>query len=335
MRMDPYFQTFMRDHVNIDKSRLESLDRSVEAIYSALLAGPVLGPLILDKIPQGSWAQRTIIKPVDGREFDADFMLVVAENPDWSEHPARYIDELHAALSKHGTYNSMITPPKRRCVRVVYAGDYHIDIVPFLVLGNGRQVIVNREENEWEDTNPQGLTEWFAEKDAITRDHLREVIRLVKYLRDDGGNFLRTRSVLLTAMLGEGIDPAKVTKDPGYYEDLPTTFYHVILDLNNWLQENRTKPSIVDPSGACDPQGNPVTFDHRWNEADYQNFRDKMKKIAADVRAAYEATTEQTSLELWQKVFGSEFKKPEPNPALLGGTGAAGAIPSVQSGRSG
>jgi len=267
MRMDPCFQAFMRDYVNIDKSRLENLGRSVEAIYGALLADPVLGPLILDKDPQGSWAQRTIIKPVNGREFDADFMLILTENPDWSENPARYVDELHAALSRHGIYKSMVKPPKCRCARVVYAGDYHIDVVPFLVLAGGRQVIVNREENKWEDTNPQGLTAWFAEKDAVTRDHLREVIRLVKYLRDHGGNFLRTRSVLLTAMLGEQVDAAKVTADPGYYEDLPTTFYHVISDLNDWLEDNRTKPSIVDPSGACDPQGNPVTFDHRWEEA--------------------------------------------------------------------
>jgi hypothetical protein len=60
-----------------------------------------------------------------------------------------------------------------------------------------------------------------------------------------------------------------------------------------------------------------------------------MNDIAADVRAAYEAGNEDSSLELWQKVFGPGFKQPQPNPALLGGTGAAGAIPSVQSGRSG
>ncbi|MCW2904565.1 MAG: hypothetical protein JWO67_6830, partial [Streptosporangiaceae bacterium] len=295
----------------------------------------VIGPLILGKEPQGSWAHRTIIKPVDGNEFDADFILMMAEQPGWS--PARYIDEVYAALARHSVYKSMVLAPKCRCVRVVYAGDFHVDIVPFLDL-SGRQVIVNHDEDEWEDTNPSGFTSWLHEKDTITGDHLREVIRLVKFLRDHGGNFKRTRSVLLTAMLGERVEAANVDADPGYYNDLPTTLLHVVSDLKTWLDANRTKPSIADPSGATDPQGNPVTFDHRWTETDYQNFRSKMRMIAADIRAAHESTDEGESLELWQKVFGGDFKKPPSSGGRLGGPAGGAAVSAgrtVQSGRSG
>jgi hypothetical protein len=197
-------------------------------------------------------------------------------------------------------------------------------------------VIANHDEDDWEDTDPTGFTAWLQARDATAGDHLREVIRLGKYLRDHGGNFKRTRSVLLTAMLGDQVDAVKILSDPSYYDDLPTALFHIVADLTGWLDANPTKPSIPDPSGATDPQGNPVTFDHRWTEAEYQNFRSKMYTIAADVGAAYLSTDEEESLELWQKVFGTDFKKPPTTSGRLGGAGAAiGIGRAVQSGRSG
>jgi hypothetical protein len=333
VRLVSAFTAFMRNTVNINKSRLDALAEAVEAIYAALQADETIGHLILGKDPQGSWAHRTIIKPLPGNEFDADFMLIMKEVPGWS--PARYIDEVYAALLRHPVYKSMVLPPKCRCVRIAYAGDFHVDIVPFLDL-NGRQVIVNHDEDDWEDTNPAGFTTWLQARDTTAGDHLREVIRLVKYLRDHGGNFKRSRSVLLTAMLGNQVDPGKLLSNPSYYEDLPTTLMHVVSDLTVWLDTNATKPSITDPSGATDPHGDPITFDHRWIEADYQNFRSRMYTIAADIRAAYESTDEDESIELWQKVFGADFKKPATSSGRLGGAGAAAAVArTVQSGRSG
>jgi Second Messenger Oligonucleotide or Dinucleotide Synthetase domain len=339
MRFVTYFQAFMRETVNINQSRLDDLSGAVDAIFDTLTEDETLGSLVLGKDPQGSWAHRTIIKPVENNEFDADFMLILDENRDWSEHPGRYIDEVHAALARHGVYKSMLKPPKCRCVRVVYAGDFHVDIVPFLVLEGRRQVIVNHDEDAWEDTNPAGFTKWLQARDEVTGNNLREVIRSMKYLRDHGGNFKRTRSVLLTAMLGNSVDAAKLHGDPGYYEDLPTTLYHVVSDLSAWLDDNTIKPSIADPSGATDSAENPVTFDHRWTESDYQNFRSKMRDVAADIGAAYRETDEATSLRLWQKVFGSEFKKPSSGVGRLGSTAGAGTgaitAPSTQAGRSG
>src|SRR3546814_6616688 len=56
---------------------------------------------------------------------------------------------------------------KCRCVRVSYANDMHVDIVPHVILSGWREVIVNRDENIWEDTNPQGFTDWMKKQDQI------------------------------------------------------------------------------------------------------------------------------------------------------------------------
>ncbi|MBY8854502.1 hypothetical protein K7G98_42165, partial [Saccharothrix sp. MB29] len=68
---------------------------------------------------------------------------------------------------------------------VQYANNaMHVDIVPFVVLSDGTQNIVNRDDNCWERTNPGGFTTWMQGKDKITGGNLRKVIRLLKFLRD-------------------------------------------------------------------------------------------------------------------------------------------------------
>ena len=322
MRMTASFNAFMTNTVNINQTRIDNLDVSVPAIFGALQSDSEIGSFVLDYDPQGSWPHETIIKPADGVEFDADFMLVMEEQAAWADSPKRYITEVHAALARNGTYKDLVKPPKCRCIRVVYAGDYHVDVVPFVVLSDGRQVIVNGDDDDWEDTDPAGFTKWMKEKNDITGGNLKRVIRLLKYLRDHRENFRRTRSVLLTAMLGERVNAANKIANPSYYEDLPTALFHLITDLNEWLQANPTKPSIADPSGATDPDGNPITFDHRWTEDTYQAFREKISSIAADTKVAYEDDTSiEYSLELWQKIFGPAFKL----PATSGGSGSSNA----------
>jgi len=146
--------------------------------------------------------------------------------------------------------------------------------------------------------------------------------------------------VLLTAVLGEQVDATKKLGNPAYYEDLPTTFFHLITDLDTWLQANPTKPSIPDPSGATDPVGNPVTFDHRWTEDAYLEFRARVSTLAADTKAAFEDETSiDCSLELWQKVFGPDFKLPPGSSASSSGSSGRAAsvagLSSVASGRGG
>lgn len=340
MKMTASFNAFMTNTVNINQTRLNNLDVSVPAIVDALQADSEIGTIVLGYDPQGSWPHKTIIKPAEGVEFDADVMLILEEKSDWADSPKTYITKVHDALACHGIYKSLVKPAKCRCVRVAYAGDYHVDIVPLVALSDGRRVIVNGDDDTWEDTDPTGFTTWMKQKNDLTSGNLKRVIRLFKYLRDHRDDFKRTRSVLLTAMLGERVDATKKISDPAYYEDLPTTFLHLITDLDTWLQANPTKPSIVDPSGATDPVGNPVTFDHRWTDDTYLAFRSKVSTVAAATKAAFEDDTSiEHSLELWQKVFGPDFKLPSKSSA--GSAGAAGAaagtagLSSVASGRGG
>lgn len=331
MKLTDYFNVLLKDTVNLGQVKLDSLDSRVEAVYKALKADEQIGQLILGKTPQGSWAHKTIINPVGNNEFDADFMLDMSENADWSDDPKKYVEEVYAALHRHSTYGNMPHSRKCRCVRLVYANSMHLDIVPHLNLADGREVIVNRDDNDWEHTEPQGFTDWMKHKDTLANGNLRKVIRLMKYLRDHKNSFTGTRSILLTTMLGEQVTEMRTLLDPGYYNDVPTTLLHLVKDLDAWLQAHPTKPSIPDPSGSG------ATFDHRWEQSTYSYFRDRLHVHAAEIEEAYTEENKERSIELWQSIFGDGFKAPatSSNSAKFASAAPAAASTVGRSGRAG
>lgn len=298
MKLIKYFDLFLTDSVNLNKSRLDDLDTRVNRITEALKASSHLDGRVLDTVPQGSWAHKTIIRPADGFEFDADFLLQLSEDLDWNDSPRSYANAAWSALTNHSTYGDMSTK-KDRCVRVSYANDCHIDVVTYVVLASGREVIVNRATNQFEDTNPIGFTAWIQEKDTLTNGSLRRVIRLLKYLRDHRNAF-NLKSVLLTTLIGNVVDSWR-SYDSDYYKDVPTTLLHLVEDLDTWLQARWTKPSVVDPSCPT------TTFDHRWTDAQYKTFRDKIHALKPQIQSAYKAVTTAESVTAWRDVFGDAF----------------------------
>jgi hypothetical protein len=325
MKLADHFDVLLSGTVNLPSWKLTKLDERVEAIYAALCADDVLGPLVLDNVPQGSWAHRTIINPKIGKEFDADFLLHMEENPDWSDSPGKYIEAVYAALGRNSTYKQMPRNRKCRCVRVTYADFCHVDIVPYVKLGGWREVIVNKDEDVWEDTNPTGFTQWMRDKDEIADGNLRKVIRLLKYLRDQS-DWTGTKSVILTTLVGERVSQVKKLVDTGYYNSVPTALLHVVQDLDDWLDAFPSRPSVADPSRSG------ATFDHRWDDATYLRFRERINGYRAKIEAAYDAADKESSVRLWQDIFGAGFKA----PATVSSSDRFGTVTAGEStGRSG
>ena len=305
MRHTDYFKNLLDKTVNLSKFKLELLTERVDSIYGVLKDDEHLGPLIKKKIPQGSWPQRTIINPQNGKPFDADFMVQMVEDPDWADDLKKYGDAIYKVIHNMSPYKDMPHGRKCRCVYVTYAKNaMHVDIVPFVVRADGTQWIINRDANMWERTDTDGFTSWMKEKDAIAGNHLREVIRIMKFLRDHKNSFTGTKSILLTTVLGMQVEAWRKVLEPGYYADLPTALLHIVSDLNKWLQANPTKPLIMAPSGSG------TSFDHRWSQATYAYFRDRIHTHAAEIKAAYDEADFDESVKKWQSLFGDGFTAP-------------------------
>jgi hypothetical protein len=300
VKLDGYFSGLLGGTVNISAGQLRQLDDHVAAISGCLREDEVLGPVIRRFLRQGSWAQRTIIKPRPGQEFDADVLVEMKQQRKWADDPKQYLLAVHGALRADPRYRSR-AELKTRCVRVVFAGDCHVDLVPYAHTA-GRvegHEIVNRAENSFEQVNPGGFTDWMRSRDQLAAGHLRTTIRLLKYLRDDRQAFA-VPSVILTVIVGGRVSWRRSRLLDGY-ASLPAAFTRLISDTDRWLQERPDVPEISDPS--C-PQ---ARFEPGLTQPGYENFRDRFHGYAEQIRAAYDAEERDESVTLWRKVFGTGF----------------------------
>jgi hypothetical protein len=321
-----HFDHFLRNTVNLPKGKIERLDEKTDAVYRALKTDVEMPLTVVAKIPQGSGPQKTIINPPLKKEFDADFLLEVEEEPAWDSDPRAYRDAVAAALKRHPVYGKMPRETKSRCVRVIYAGDFHLDVVPFVRRAGG-QYIVNGDDNTWEATDPTGFTDWFNGRNSAAGGHLRAVLRIMKYVRDtsDWGG---TRSVLLTILAGERVSFLRPLTHPGCYVNVPSTLVRVMEDLDTYLQAHETKPPMPDPAGSG------TSFDHRWDQATYDRLRTRVHAYAPVLVQAYLEQDPEESLRLWQSVLGEKFTAPPPRSPAAEPFGPAAAGPG-RSGRAG
>ena len=301
MKLISKFNDFMNEVVNIDDKRLEILDSRISLIDSYLQSTDVIGAAYIDLIPQGSMAHKTIIKPFNSHEFDADVLLQLEPQYEWAAKD--YIEALYQAFRASGNYKDRVTR-KNRCVTIQYANDCHIDVVPFLELQPDMFYITNRNEGEngtYERTDPTGYTAWLDERNRITSSNLIKSIRLLKWLRDYKQTF-SCKSVVLSVLTAGRVNNANLLNDDKYYSDLPTTLVHILEDLSNYLSLYPDyMPRIEDP--AC-PE---VDYNHRWDNDQYLNFKKKIEYYAAKARQAYDEQNITTSQDLWKELFGDQF----------------------------
>lgn len=131
MKLHEYFAGLLADSVNINPSRLEQLAEHEKAVTNWLRDDSEFSPIMEGVSRQGSWAHRTIIKPLPGLEFDADLLIQMSRQRSWSKNPRHYLDALHEAMLRSPRHRDKVEL-RTRCVRVTYAGDCHVDLVPYV-----------------------------------------------------------------------------------------------------------------------------------------------------------------------------------------------------------
>lgn len=298
MKLIKHFDAFLVNKVNLGDARIAQLNERVTAITNFLQTGDDrFAENFIDVLPQGSYAHRTIINPVQqSDEFDADLLLEMEEVDDWE--PEDYVEELYKVFRASSTYRGMVSRHDR-CVKVDYANEFHIDVVPYMER-HGQHYITNRIENRFELTNPEGYNEWLDGQNRLTSGRLVKVIRLMKYLRDFKGTF-SCKSVILSILLGNRVTDAAAWGDDSKYKDVPTALKSIVGSLDDYLQANPTMPSIDDPS---EPTEN---FNHRWNQVEYANFRNKINVYRGWIDEAFDEEDAEESKTKWRRLFGDKF----------------------------
>ena len=303
------FQDFLRDEVNLNQSRLDRLNTSVQAVNS-YLKDHLTGYQNME--PQGSYALGTLIKPVDENdEYDADIQIVMNPNPKWQAKD--YINEIHKTLNQNQNYAGKLSL-KTRCVRINYAGDFHLDTVPRVTSGN-RHYVCNRIENRFEETDGNGYRDWFNEKNRITGGNLKRVVRLLKYLRDHKNNY-SAKSILLTTLAGNTIKPSDEGTET--VSTVSDTLVTVLSRIDDYLQQHPYMPEIRNPVLLTE------TFNRHWDQTKYANFRNKIHSHSLTAKRAKEESSGEKAVKMWQELFGENFGKGSGGGGGKGGNGGRG-----------
>lgn len=291
------FNDFLRDTVNLNETRVKDLETSIEAIKDAVRASD-WKPHLNGWMAHGSWAHNTIIKPVDGGEFDADLIVFVEHVDGWSA--ATYIDELYQTFRANATYKDKVNRSSH-CVTISYANDKKIDVAPCLTNRINALEVCNRSTDKFEQTEPKQYTEWLLKKNGYSGNNsFRKVTRLVKYLRDIKQRFTCS-SVLLTTILGYMI--SENDQGSADFADTATALKTIFGRMDDELQKHATKPKVTNPFLQSDD------FAAAWTEDQYQNFRDRIHTYREWIDDAYNDQDRSESIAKWRRVFGDEFAK--------------------------
>ena len=296
MKHNKFFDDFLKDHVNLNPSRLTTLDNKVITV-TGLLKSKLSDYRKYSR--QGSYAHGTIIKPVrKNDEFDADILIFIKDDDfDPDDYQEDYVTEIYEVFRNNANYR-YIVQRKSRCLTVDYAGDFHLDVVPCIEYGDDNY-ICNRNDKEYEKTDGDGYKKWLAEKNRIVGgNNLKKVTRLFKFLRDHKSNF-SIASILLTTILGERINYSDEYSDE--FQDLPQSLKTLSNRVNYFLQTNPYMPTIQ----------NPVLFEEdfnrKWDQNKYRNFREKFEIYNQRINEAFEETDHNESVKKWRKLFGDDF----------------------------
>ncbi len=138
----------------------------------------ILAPYNPKIYPQGSLPMGVTNKPFGQEEYDLDFICelqILCQKISPSDLFSKFEDQ----ISQHDDYKKRMELGKR-CIRLTYAHDFHLDIVPACTnekAGFGQVKIPDRELETWKDTNSKMYVKWFnsvaeySQRQLLTIDH--------------------------------------------------------------------------------------------------------------------------------------------------------------------
>ncbi len=305
MKLVKHFNDFLNEEVNLNQNRINILENRVATITSFISGNTFFKKYFITAIPQGSYSHRTIIKPTKKKAvFDADVVVFLKPIDGWAAQD--YIQQIYEFFRRSSLFKNKVSR-QTRCVKLNYAGEFHIDIVPCIrdkSFWDGEQEYVcNRMDNELEPCSSVEYSDWVKEKNRVVgNNNLIKAIRLSKFLRDHKQTF-SVKSILLTTLISSRVGFFDKLIGSNDFKDLPTTLKSLFNRLSNWLEGYDTMPVIYNPVDEEED------FNRHWDERKYQNFKIQISKYNGWINDAYYEKDKLASIVKWQKVFGTKFGK--------------------------
>lgn len=258
---------------------------------------------------QGSYKFGTQVRPTHkSDEFDIDLGIYYCWEglPDEGDFGPKALKQMvQEALEAFAAGNDdvveVVVPPKTRCCRIRFKGDFHID-VPCYHLDDKRDArALATEDDTWEESDPKALYKWFtSEFDDYVRNRVRRLVRYMKAwaaLKFRGEND-RPASVLLTVLVAQAVSDLD--------EDLPGSEDEALDVVLRKVYE--TVSEGQDVRNPVDPDEN---LAGRMSVDQWDAFVDRLKQFSEIATQAVEADDELSACTLWSESFEHLFPLPD------------------------
>lgn len=281
-------------NLQLDDTRKARMEQAYKAISTLLdLDQGFFKIYDIDVYPQGSVLTGTTVKPYRGSEFDLDIVVLINELY-YKFTPSEIYDALLKKLENDDRYRDKLEK-KNRCVRINYANDFHMDILPACIMTYGKTSlkIPDRQLRGWSITDPKGFAEWFLGKANITysqpvleryyrglielkaeveelpddsyylKKPLQRGVQLIKRFRDiyfAKDDTYATSSIVITTLMGLNYDG-----ENSIYETIDNCLNKVRSQYANAIINN--KRFII--QNPVHPEEN---FTDSWTNAHYDHF---------------------------------------------------------------
>jgi hypothetical protein len=285
------FQKF-HDEVALAAWKKDSLKTSRDAIRDRIRN--YFKETLKEKVPefhgQGSYANGTSVNPLDG-EFDIDdgVYLQHLDEQDKSEWPTP--ETVHRWLVEATDGHTDEKPiDKRTCVRVRYAGHYHVDLPSYAKL-RGRFMLAEKGDKGWHESDPQAVAEWF---EGRAQEQYGQLHRIVRYLK------------------------AWADFQSGKRGKMPNGLILTVLATNHFCANDRDDVALTDTVTAISRSVSPVFFvtnpvdpteelTARLSDEQKKSFQEAIAAFSVDAVEAVKCTEREKSSELWRKQLGDRF----------------------------
>lgn len=232
---------------------------------------------------QGSFMMNTIIEPLDG-EFDIDdgiYFKVEAE-------PLQSISTFHRWICEAVDGHTKQEPiDKQACVRLVYAGEYHLDLPIYYIVEEQTPYLAHKGKG-WIESDPREFIKWFNEK-ADEDGQLKRIVRYLKAWSD------YRKGQLPSGLIFSILAATNVVFD----ERDDVAFYETLCNIQNYLKQDFVCERPTTP--ACEN----LLEDYSKTNKDYF-----LAQLGSFIQSAEKALDEKTSqkdaCKAWQLHFGED-----------------------------
>jgi hypothetical protein len=246
------------------------------------------GYKIPDFFIQGSYKMKLMVQKKDNT-YDVDLGVYFKEKP---SHTCTTVQEhVLKAVEKHTTGGAKHL---KKCIRVIYAGDFNIDLPVYYQAANEKQAKLAIKNGEWRADDPEEFVKWFdnhRKQKEIKNDG--QLVRVVKYLKRwaNERSFKTPSGAALTVWAAENFVPKSERDD--------IALCQTIKAIKKSLYWSISCKCPVAP------------FDDLLSNLDTDQ-KSKFNKALTDFcNDAERATTpiekEPTSINLWKKHLGDKF----------------------------